>query len=114
MTEAHTLSIRIQTHIARPLAPPQKAGPAHLHVEVGSGGRSHGLGVPLRLHVVVDQPPLLQEAVHTQDGPHVTGQVAPAGRHTEILCWVQPKTVHHEVTVGDVAVRAGGWEGVQE
>ena len=38
---------------------------------------------------MVDEAPLLQEAMHTQDGPHVSSQVAPAGRHAEVLLRVQ-------------------------
>lgn len=32
-------------------------------VEVGGGRRAHGCGATLRVHLVVDQPPLLQEGM---------------------------------------------------
>lgn len=36
---------------------------------------------------------------------HITGQVSPAGSGGEILLRVQPISVNHEVTVGQVSVR---------
>lgn len=50
----------------------------YLHIEVGSGGRPHGVDMSLTFHVVVDEPPLLQEAMHTQNGSHITCQVSTA------------------------------------
>ncbi len=35
----------------------------HLYTEVLCGWGSHGHGMPVRLHLVVDQPPLLEEPV---------------------------------------------------
>lgn len=41
----------------------QTGGSVCQHVEVGGGGRTHGRGPALGVHLVVDQTPLLQEGV---------------------------------------------------
>ena len=62
------------------------------------------MNVSLWIHVVVDNPPLLQESMHTQNGTNIPCEIPPAAGHREILRGVQPKTVNHEVSVGQVAV----------
>ena len=60
------------------------------------------MDVSVRLHVVVDDPPLLQEAMHTQNGPNISCQIATAAGDREVLGGVKTKTVHHEVTISQV------------
>ena len=50
-------------------------------------------------HLVVYQPPLLQERMHPHDSAHVTRQIPPAGRHGQILPRVQPIRVDHKVPI---------------
>ena len=81
-------------------------------VEVGGGGGPHGGGAAVGVHLVVDQPPLLEECVHAHDGAHVARQVAAAGRARHVLGRVQAVRVQHEVTVRHVAVTR--WRGLTE
>lgn len=99
-------------------------------VEVRGGWGTHGCGPALRVHLVVDQTPLLQEGVdsaaeetqecytvrrletftfsglHTpHDCTHVSCQVPAAGGGRQVLLRVQPVGVNHEVPVRQVTER---------
>lgn len=50
------------------------------------------------MDLVVDESPLLEEAVHAHDGADVAGQVAAARRARQVLRRVQPVRVDHEVS----------------
>ena len=57
----------------------------------------------LPIEVVVDQPPLLQEAMDPQDGSNITSKVTSTSCYREVLGGVETKTVHHEITICHVA-----------
>lgn len=59
----------------------------------------------MRAYLVVDQAPLLQEGMNSHNGANITGQVSPAGRHSQILDGIQPVRVDHEVSVVLVDMR---------
>jgi hypothetical protein len=42
--------------------------------------------------------------VHAHDGAYVSGQVAAAGRARQVLRWVQPVSVNHEVSESRIIV----------
>ena len=75
----------------------------YLNIEVGGGRWSHGVDLPLVVHVVISETPLLQKAMDTQDGTHVARQVSTATRHREILCRVEAEAVDHEIPIRQVA-----------
>ena len=56
-------------------------------------------------NVVVDQPPLFQEAMNSQNSPNIASKVPPTSCHRQILRGIEPKAVHHEVTVRHVAAQ---------
>lgn len=67
-------------------------------------GWSHRRGPRLRVHLIIDEAPLLEKGVHTNDGANVAHKVSPTGRGSEVLRRVEPVRVNHKVTIGHVAV----------
>ena len=65
----------------------------------------------LRLHMVVDHPPLLQKAMDPHDGPYIPSHVPAACCHCEVLRRIESEAVHHEVTICNVAVCVYGGGG---
>jgi hypothetical protein len=53
----------------------------------------------IRIHLIVNQTPLLKEGVYAHDGANVTGKVASAGSDGEVLDGVQSVGIDHEVAV---------------
>ena len=49
--------------------------------------------------MVVDESPVLEELVHTQDCAYVSCEVAPARRLSEVLLWILNIRVDHEIPV---------------
>ena len=68
------------------------------------------------IKVIVNQSPLLKEAMDPQNGSHITGKVASTSCHGEILTRIQTKAVHHKVTIGHVAgeIESGRGRGRRE
>lgn len=60
------------------------------------------MDMSVRLHMVVDNPPLLQEAMYTQNGPDISCQIAATAGDREVLGGVKTETVNHEVTISQV------------
>ena len=75
----------------------------YLNIEVGSRGWPHGVNMTVTFNVVINEPPLLQEAMDTQNGPHVSSEVSTATGDRQILGRVQTKTINHKVAIRQVA-----------
>jgi hypothetical protein len=50
-------------------------------------------------YLIVDQSPLLQEPMNPHDSSHITSQIPPTSRNSQILSRVQPIGIDHEIPI---------------
>jgi hypothetical protein len=50
-------------------------------------------------YLVIDQSPLLQESMNPHDSSHITGQIPPTSRNSQILSGIQPISINHEISI---------------
>jgi hypothetical protein len=50
-------------------------------------------------YLIIDQSPLLQEPMDPHDSSHITSQIPPTSRNSQILSRVQPISIDHEISI---------------